>query len=630
MSRLTDLQAVLRGLGKIGSCSCQTNVRDFKNLYENTYIKPVVQQAVKIVLNIKDPVQEARNKSQVKTESVRERSKGLSLKKTVDNLPLVLEGMGIFANVIMKGNAGVNSPAGSKGATNQRESSQAEILNSEVSSLDLLEYDLTNQQLLREKIFIKPEALSDNPVKPAPPPETSQSERPPVSPGVDTKLSSAARERRVPASRVSRVASFASLGVGLGLGVVAEASRRAVGVSQSSSSLVLSEANAERMVATLCRVRGAALKLGQILSIQDGSVVGPEVQRIFDRVRESADFMPEWQLERVMVGELGPDWRERFHQFTIRPLAAASIGQVHQARLHDGTEVAVKVQYPGVAKSIDSDIRNLLSLVSVMAVLPEGLFLDKIGNHMKQELAEECDYRREADCGSRMKSVLAQYPEYQVPAVFPDLSSGQVLTTEFLTGLTIDRCLSLPQHTRNFIAESILKLVFRELFLHRLMQTDPNWANFLFNPRTNKIGLLDFGATREFRPGFVNTYFNIINSAVEKDREAVLEYSRELGFLTGYESKTMNEAHVDSVMLLARPFHENRKFSFGDQTITQEIQELSGVMIRERLCPPPTEVYSLHRKLSGLFLLAGKLDSEFNCFVIWRDIRARFRPFPEQ
>ena len=94
MSRLSDLQGVLRGLGKIGSCSCQTNVRDFKNLYENTYIKPVVQQAVKIVLNIKDPVQEARNKSQLKTESVRERNKGLSLQKTVDNIPLVLEGMG--------------------------------------------------------------------------------------------------------------------------------------------------------------------------------------------------------------------------------------------------------------------------------------------------------------------------------------------------------------------------------------------------------------------------------------------------------------------------------------------------------------------------------------------------------
>ena len=183
--------------------------------------------------------------------------------------------------------------------------------------------------------------------------------------------------------------------------------------------------------------------------------------------------------------------------------------------------------------------------------------------------------------------------------------------------------------TRNFIAESILKLVFRELFLHRYMQTDPNWANFLYNPSTRKIGLLDFGATREYRAEFVNTYFKIIDSAARQDRGNVLKYSRELGFLTGYESQTMNDAHIDSVMLLAVPFHHNQPFNFGQQKITQQIQDKTAVMLKERLCPPPQEVYSLHRKLSGLFLLAGKLNAEFNCYVIWQDIRNQFRPFQE-
>ena len=237
MSRLTDLHGVLRGLGKIGACSCQANVRDFKNIYDNTYIKPVVQQAVKIVLDMKDPIQEAKNKSDLKTDSIRDRNKGLSLHKTVENLPLVLEGMGIFANVILTGNAKVKSSTSSLRTANTTES-KAEILNSEVSSLDLLDYDLTNHQLLREKIFIKPEDLPDNPARasppPLPPPAIPKTDAPSLklaSADVETKLSSAARERRVPSSRVSRVASFASLGVGLGLGVVAEASRRAVGVS---------------------------------------------------------------------------------------------------------------------------------------------------------------------------------------------------------------------------------------------------------------------------------------------------------------------------------------------------------------------------------------------------------------
>ena len=161
---------------------------------------------------------------------------------------------------------------------------------------------------------------------------------------------------------------------------------------------------------------------------QDGAVVGPELQRIFDRVRESADFMPEWQLESVMVKELGEDWRDKFMEFHNRPFAAASIGQVHYAEMLGCSRVSVKVQYPGVAKSIDSDIRNVLSLVSMFAMLPKGLLLDKITAHMKVELAEECDYVREAGCGRRMREVLAGYPEYYVPVVFPELSSDQVLT----------------------------------------------------------------------------------------------------------------------------------------------------------------------------------------------------------
>ena len=127
----------------------------------------------------------------------------------------------------------------------------------------------------------------------------------------------------------------------------------------------------------------------------------------------------------------------------------------------------------------------------------------------------------------------------------------------------------------------------------------------------------------------MNTYYKIIEGAVREDRGAVLEHSRALGFLTGAESRAMEEAHVQSVLLLARPFHREGSFCFASQTITAEIQALSSVMLRERLVPPPPEVYSLHRKLSGLFLLAGKLEARFDCRAIWLDIQARWRPFPE-
>ena len=150
----------------------------------------------------------------------------------------------------------------------------------------------------------------------------------------------------------------------------------------------------------------------------------------------------------------------------------------------------------------------------------------------------------------------------------------------------------------------------RELFLHRTMQTDPNWANFLYNPEKNTIGLLDFGATREFKPKFVNTYFKIIDAAAHKDRVNVLKYSQEIGFLTGYESKLMNDAHVDSVMLLAVPFHKNEPYDFGRQTITHDIQV--------------THEYLLMKNTSGYkILLYRQIDIQTNrqtdplTFIIW-------------
>ena len=543
------------------------------------------------------------------------------MSRLVENLPLVLEGVRVYLGAtpsFQQSFKGAN-----EGVAEERKEAESEkwVVDESVTSMDLLHMDLTDESALRRKIYKKIEvknASADVNLRIEKPPVTNDIDQRNTSPtkvktslksvvkgaGDDQTLvedkqaiSSVALERSVPASRVSRVASFASLGAGLAFGTVAEASRRAVGIrgggksgAATDGSLILTEANASRIVATLCRVRGAALKLGQILSIQDGAVIGPELQKIFDRVRESADFMPEWQLEQVMRGDLGDDWKQNFGSFSMKPFAAASIGQVHRATLPDGTEVAVKVQYPGVAKSIDSDIRNLLTLMKVMAFLPEGLFVDKIASHMAVELAQECDYKREALCGQKMKELLAPLQVYHVPTVYPDLSATQVLTTEYIRGLTIDQCTALPQNTRNLIASAVLKLCFYELFINRYMQTDPNWANFLFNPKTQQLGLLDFGATREYRPGFVNTYFRIIDGAARKDKEAVLEHSREVGFLTGFESKAMNDAHVESVMLLARPFHEDKNFNFGRQTITSEIQALSGVMLRERLCPPPPEV----------------------------------------
>jgi hypothetical protein len=295
----------------------------------------------------------------------------------------------------------------------------------------------------------------------------------------------------VPSSQLSRAMSFASLGVGLAVGTMVEATKRlflsdpstsadTVAGSTSTTRILSSDANAQRFASTLARLRGAALKLGQMLSIQEDTILTPPLAKALrDVVHQGANAMPMEQLHHQLSTQLGDtEWKNKhFRSFEDHPMAAASIGQVHRATLKNGRKVVVKVQYPGVAESIESDLANLNILVKATGLAPPGLFIDEVIRVGRKEVLQECDYEREMNNQRKFQRLVDTDPflsqVFQVPDVIEELTTKRILTTEYVPGGSIEKVANLSQVERNRIGRAVMALTMKELFEWRFMQTDP-------------------------------------------------------------------------------------------------------------------------------------------------------------
>jgi len=345
-------------------------------------------------------------------------------------------------------------------------------------------------------------------------------------------------------------------------------------------------------------------------------------------VRDSADVMPQKQLLKAMRTELGEEWQSKLKDFDFSPIAAASIGQVHRATLHDGQRVVMKIQYPGVAQSIKSDVSNLKRLIQLVGILPKGLYLDESIKAAEEELTFECDYTREAESQEKFRKLLADEPGVHVPRVIPELSTKCLLTSELVEGLPIDKLVNFDQATRNRIAFLLLRVCLRELFEFRFMQTDPNWSNFLYNPQMGVLNLVDFGAARSYDKAFTDEYLRMVYACAHRDRQGVLDSSHRLGFLTGDESRSLLDTHVEAGFIVGEPFGTKGPYDFAAHRIPDRVSKLAPVMVKERLTPPPKEAYTLHRKLSGAFLTCQKLRAVINCQDDFEAFYRRFGPPP--
>ena len=416
----------------------------------------------------------------------------------------------------------------------------------------------------------------------------------------------------IPQSRLGRLASLGFAAGELAVGAAAEGLRRfARGEAADFGSALLTGPNARRLAARLARLRGAAMKIGQLVSLQGEDVLPPEFAQALAVLRAQATPMPRQQVRRVLGREYGKGWERRFSGFDWEPLAAASIGQVHRATTPDGRDLALKIQYPGVARSIAGDVDNVGVLLRLFNLLPLDLDVGGLAAEAKRQLVQEADYVSEGRFLERYARLVADEPALLVPRVHWDLTTPRVMAMDFMEGEPLEVLQTAPQVQRDAVGTLLERLLFRELFEFRVMQTDPNFANYLYQSASRRVVLLDFGATKRFGTTFVANYARITRGVIDRDRSAVAREAIRIGYAAADDSPERLEAVVDVIYLVCEPLRHAGRYDFPKSDLPSRVRDLGFDLAFRRglLRSPPPETIFLHRKLVGSFLLLARIGA---------------------
>ena len=439
------------------------------------------------------------------------------------------------------------------------------------------------------------------------------------------------RERSVPSGRASRFASFGRLASGVAGGMMAEGARRlSRGEGISARELILTPGNARRMADRLSHLRGAAMKMGQMISLDAGDYLPRELSDILATLRDQANFMPARQLDKVLKEEWGPDWRKQFRWFNPRPIAAASIGQVHKALTRDGEQLAIKVQYPGIANSIDSDVDNVMTLLRVAGFAPPELEIDKLLAEAKKQLHEEADYRREGAQMAMYRERLADTPGFVVPTLHEALTTDRILAMSFEEGSAIEELENETDERRDEIYSKLLRLVARELFEFGVMQTDPNFANFRYRKDSGDIVLLDFGACREVDPDVSNAYRAMLEAGMAGDKERVKEETIKAGFMLPVVVEKHGDRVDRMIEIVVNEMSRDAPFDFGDRAFVPLLRQEGWEIAQDKdtWAFPPVETLFVQRKVSGTAFLGARLKAKANIRRITQEVLDSTEPLP--
>jgi aarF domain-containing kinase len=427
-----------------------------------------------------------------------------------------------------------------------------------------------------------------------------------------------------PRSVWSRSSRLVALAAGLAKDEVksrlSRALERGEALAQQAEQLRVQMDQARAIVESLGQLKGAAMKAGQLLSMELRDVLPPEVITILSQLQASGATVAFEEIESILREELGV---ERLSQLDVdrTPLASASIGQVHRAtwRSPDGQTHAIvlKVQFRGIADSIDSDLALLERIARLFLTVQLKQFdVTAVFAELKDVLIRETDYAHEADALERYRERAHGVPGLRVPSVFRALCTSRVLALSYEDGLTLDAFLATQPsiEEREQFAHRILDLYFREFFDWGLVQTDANFANFLFRPKTGELVLLDFGATREYPEHFRIRYRALLTASIAGDREKALEAAYALTLIDPKEppsSRDALHALLDAVLVVFTP--RAQPVDFQDKAFVDEAGTRLKAYYRSLTCsPPPAQLLFLHRKLGGVYSMGRALRARLD------------------
>jgi predicted unusual protein kinase regulating ubiquinone biosynthesis (AarF/ABC1/UbiB family) len=399
-----------------------------------------------------------------------------------------------------------------------------------------------------------------------------------------------------PSSRLTRLRKLAGLGAQLGSDAIARGVKRLTGSDPSA----IGKGTAEKLVETLGDLKGAAMKLGQAASM-DPDLFPPEVRAVLARLQNEAPPMAFERVAAVLEEELGGSPDELFAEFSREPMAAASLGQVHRARLRDGRDVVVKVQYPGIDQALRSDIDNLGLVVKTMALAHRALDGRQYFHELAEELAHELDYSREGRLAREFARASAGLPDIVVPEIIDERTSTRVLTMQHIPGQTLKTFLtSQPDNAERLRVSGLLVRAIHGAFLvDGTVHADPHPGNFTVMS-DGKLGVLDFGSVKRFSREFFEGHRDVFRIVLEQKPIDTLALVRRVGFTVDLPDDEARALLAELLHIAGRALRTD-DYDYAHDTMAPDSRKLvAGHAAQFLKIRPPAEGVMFVRAFGGL------------------------------